>query len=255
MNTATVAVLRRLGLALAIGGIAAGGAFTAASAQVGATGADDGAAAQSAPAAGAPDMPPPDGAPPQGGGDGRHRGFGGAHGGPGFGPGGPRGWHHGGPMGRHRGFGHDRGMMMDRGFLAALRELKLTPVQREQMRTIMFNAREAVRMERANAQQSGAAEHRREDFAVLSNPGDPNYARAVQQLKSRLSDRVQQAITRASETEQKLYNVLTAEQKAQLPKALSDLQARHEQRMQAMRMHRQRWDSGAGENAPTPAPQ
>ena len=143
---------------------------------------------------------------------------------------------------------------MDRGFFAALRELDLTPVQREQMRTIVFNAREAVRMERANEQQSGAAERRRDDFAALSNPGDPNYAQALQQLKSRAAERVQQAITRASETEQKLYGVLTTEQKAQLPKVLSEQRARHEQPMQDLRRH-QGAAPGATPSAPPPPAQ
>ncbi len=147
-------------------------------------------------------------------------------------------------------------MMMGRGFFGALRQLKLTPVQREQMRSIVFNAREAVRMERANEAQSGAAQRRRDDLAVLSNPGDPNYAHAVQQLKSRAAERVQQAITRATDTEQKLYNVMTAEQKAQLPKVLSDQRARHEQRMQEMRRRHQGGAAGPGApEAPPPPPQ
>lgn len=151
-------------------------------------------------------------------------------------------------------------MMMDRGFFAALRQLNLTPVQREQMRTIVFDAREAVRMERANAQQSGAAQRERDDFAVLSNPGDPNYGRAVEQLKSRAAERVQKAIQRASDTEQKLYNLLTAEQKAQLPKVLADLKARHEQRLQEMRQHlqtmrmRHRHGGPAGDGEPNAPP-
>lgn len=248
MNTGKRAAVRRLGLALLIGGIAAGGAVAMAEAQVSPGGADEAPAAQGMPAPNA-DMGGPQG-------PGRdHRGgpeqrFGMEHGGPEFGPGMQQRWHHRGPWGR-RGFGGpERGMMMDRGFFAALRQLHLTPVQREQMRTILFNAREAVRMERANAQQSGAARRRQDDFAVLSNPGDPNYARALQQLKSRAVERVQQAITRASETEQKLYNVLTAEQKAQLPKVLSDLKARHEQHMQAMRRRRE----GAAPGGAPPAP-
>jgi len=133
-------------------------------------------------------------------------------------------------------------MMLDRGLMAAFRQLNLTPVQREQVRSIVFNARESVRMRAAQAQQSGAMQQRLDDFAVLANPGDPGYARSVQQLKTRATERVQQSIQLATDTEQKLYNVLTAEQKAQLPKVLTDMKSRIEQRMNALRARRQ----GAG---------
>ena len=197
MNSRTIAApLRRLGLALLIGGIAVGGAVAAADQAAPPAATDEATQARSAPG---------------------------------------HGWHQGGHMGRRRAPGRHEGEM-NRGFLAALRQLNLTPVQREQMRTIMFNASEAARMERANAEQSGEAQRRRDDFTALSNPGDPNYEQAVQQLKSRAAERVQQAIQRTSETDQKLYNVLTAEQKAQLPKVLSDMKARREQHMQTMRM-------------------
>jgi Spy/CpxP family protein refolding chaperone len=110
-------------------------------------------------------------------------------------------------------------------------------------------------MERANEQQSGATERRRDDFAALSNPGDPNYAQALQQLKSRAAERVQQAITRASETEQKLYGVLTTEQKAQLPKVLSEQRARHEQRLQQLRRRHEGAAPDASPSAPPPPAQ
>src|SRR5689334_9934048 len=137
MNSRTMAApLRRFGLALVISAVAAGGAFAAAGNPSTPGSTDEAPAAQEAPA---------------------------------------HGWHHGDRMWRRRGFeGREHGRI-DRGFFAAVRQLNITPVQREQMRTILFNAREAVRMERANAQQSGAAQRQRDDFAVLSNPGDPNY--------------------------------------------------------------------------------
>jgi Spy/CpxP family protein refolding chaperone len=253
MNTGTRAALRRLGLALAVGGIAAGGALAAADLPDSVSGADDADAVQGMPPGGDSDT----GGGHDPGGYGEHGGFGRDHGGPGPGFGADRadGWHHGAGMGR-RGFDRsDRSPLMDRGFFAALRQLELTPVQREQMRTIVFNAREAVRMERANEQQSGAAERRRDDLAALSNPGDPNYAQALQQLKSRAAERVQQAIARASETEQKLYGVLTTEQKAQLPKVLSEQRARHEQRTQDLRRRHEGAAPGASPNAPPPPAQ
>jgi Spy/CpxP family protein refolding chaperone len=225
MNSTPVAALRRLGLALAAGGIVAGGAWAASEAPADASGSEPAAAAPMPPATDEADLSAGHGPGPDHGAYGEHE-----HGMP--------GWHHGAGMWRHGGMGGpDPGMMMEHGFFAALRQLDLTPVQHEQMRTIVFNAREAVRMERAKEQQSGAAERRRDDFAVLANPGDPNYARALEQLKTHAAERVQQAIARASETEQKLYNVLTAEQKARLPQVLSEQRARHEEGMGEMHRH------------------
>ena len=249
MNTGTVTALRRFGLALAIGALATGSAFAASEAPDGAPAPDEAAAAitaQDEPPAGAPDMGAAHGPGDQGDASHDRRDFG---------PGGSGRWHHGeGRWGRQGFDGYERGMFMDRGFFAALRQLNVTPVQREQMRTIVFNAREARRMQRAHAEQSGAAQRQRDDLAALSNPGDPNYAHAVQQLKDLAAERVQQAIASASETQQKLYDVLTAEQKSQLPKVLADLKARHEQRMQAMRMHRDGREAAPG-TPPSPPPQ
>jgi len=252
MNSRTRAALRRLGLALAVGGMAAGGALATADLPASVSSVDDATAVQGVPSGGDSDTSA--GGPDQGGYR-EHRDFGRDHGpGPGFGAGRADGWHHGAGMGRGRGFDRSgRSPLMDRGFFAALRQLDLTPVQREQMRSIVFNAREAVRMERANEQQSGAAKRRRDDFAALSNPGDPNYAQALQQLKSRAAERVQQAIARASETEQKLYAVLTTEQKAQLPKVLSEQRARHEQRMQELRRRHEGAAPDTSPSAPPPA--
>ena len=252
MNSGTRAALRRLGLALAVSGIAAGGALAAAELPDSASGVDDAAAVQGTPSGADSDTAGGHDQGGYGGHGGFNRGYGGP--GPGLGAGRADDWHHGAGMGWRRGFERShRSPLLDRGFFAALRQLDLTPVQREQMRTIVFNAREAVRMERANEQQSGAAKRRRDDFAALSNPGDPNYAQALQQLKSRAAERVQQAITRASETEQKLYNVLTAEQKAKLPQVLSDQRAHREQRLQEMKRRYQEAAPGDSPGAP-PAP-
>src|SRR5262249_40916843 len=154
----------------------------------------------------------------------------------GFGPGGAYlGWlgRRGDLMGPGGGFGMmggalgmGRGMVLERGLMAAFRQLDLTPVQREQVRTILFNAREGERMTAATEQQAGAGQQALDNFTVLANPGDPNYARAVQQLKTRATQRVQDSIQLATDTEQKLYNVLTADQKAQLPKVLDDIKSR-----------------------------
>ena len=144
------------------------------------------------------------------------------------------------------------GMMLDRGLIASFRQLNLTPVQREQVRTILFNAQESVRMQMATAQQSGAAQQARENLAALQNPGDPNYAKALQQYKARAAERLQQSIQLGSDTQQKLYNVLTAEQKAQLPKVLADLEAQRAQRAARANGPQRR---GEGQRPSPPPPQ
>jgi Spy/CpxP family protein refolding chaperone len=143
-------------------------------------------------------------------------------------------------------------MRMDRGLMAALRQLNLTPVQREQVRTIEFNAAESVRMKAATErqQQSAAGQQALDNFTVLANPGDPNYARAVQQLRTRATQRVQDSVQLAMDTEQKIYNVLTADQKAQLPKVLADTKTRMQQRINDVRARRQRGQGGTGGSPP-----
>ena len=150
-----------------------------------------------------------------------------------------------GMMGGAMGMG--RGMTLNRGLLAAFRQLDLTPVQREQVRTILFNANEGERMKAATERQAGGAQQALDNFATLANPGDPNYARAVQQLKTRATQRLQDSIQLATDTGQKLYNVLTADQKAQLPKVLDDIKTRAQQSMNDLRTRRQ---GGASPPAP-----
>jgi Spy/CpxP family protein refolding chaperone len=248
MSTALVGALKRLGMVVAISGIAAG-----------ALAADDNAA-QSAPQdtataqqGAAPQQTRP--GPPRGP---MGRRDGGGRFGPQWHPGGPG---RGGPGGRgafaRMGRGSMPGLRMNMGLLLALHQLDLTPVQREQARVVVFNAQESVRMRMAQERQSGAAEQDRNNLSVLSNPGDPNYARALQQLRTRETQRVQQAIQLGSDTEQKLYDVLTSAQKAQLPKVLADMQARRQQRV-AMRTQRERRDRQAspapGQSPAQPAP-
>ena len=141
--------------------------------------------------------------------------------------------------------GAGRGMMLERGMLAAFRQLDLTPVQREQVRTILFNASESVRMKAATERQAGGAQQALDNLAVLANPGDPNYARAVQQLKTRATQRVQDSIQLAADTSQKLYNVLTADQKAKLPQVLADMKSKFEARRAAWQQQHGAASTGA----------
>jgi Spy/CpxP family protein refolding chaperone len=61
---------------------------------------------------------------------------------------------------------------------------------------------------------------------ALANPGDPNYAAAVQAAKKRAADRIQ----RDSDLKLQLYNVLTPDQKTQWSKLVANWKARMAQR-------------------------
>src|SRR5580698_4280160 len=79
-------------------------------------------------------------------------------------------WHH-----------HGHGMMAGGGLLRAVHQLNLTPAQQQSVHTILAAARSQFEAER----KAGGGP----DFTVLSNPGDPNYASAKQDLQSRLANR------------------------------------------------------------------
>jgi Spy/CpxP family protein refolding chaperone len=114
-------------------------------------------------------------------------------------------WHHG-----HR-------MMLGGGLLHAFRQLNLTPAQQQSVHTILTAAHSQSQAERAAGGKP--------DFTVLSNPGDPNYATALQDLQTRMASRLQAQ----SQTELALYNVLTKQQQAQLPTILASMKARMSQ--------------------------
>jgi Spy/CpxP family protein refolding chaperone len=118
-------------------------------------------------------------------------------------PAGARHWHHRG-----------QGMMLGGGLVHALHQLNLTPAQQQSVHTILAAAHSQFAAER----KAGG----RPDFAVLSNPGDPNYTAALQDLQTRLAARIQEQ----SQTEQALYKVLTTEQQQQLPQILAAMKAR-----------------------------
>jgi len=125
-------------------------------------------------------------------------------------PGGPgRGdghhWHHGG------------GMMLTGGLLRAFHQLDLTPAQQQTVHTILAAARAQAQAERKAAGKP--------DFTVLSNPGDPNYAAALQALQAQMTSRLQEQ----SQTEQALYKVLNSTQQAQLVTVLASMKSRMSQ--------------------------
>jgi len=118
-------------------------------------------------------------------------------------------WHH-----------HQGGLLLGMT-LRATRQLNLTADQQASIKTILSTARAQAKAARA----AGPAI----DMAVLGNPGDPNYATALQSAKMAASNRIQTE----SEIQSQIYNVLTAEQKTQLPTVLASMKERAAQRRAA----------------------
>ena len=100
-------------------------------------------------------------------------------------------------------------------------QLALNSQQQQQIKSLLMQAR--------SARQSAAAQA--PDLTVLGNPGDPNYASAVQGLKSRSDQRLDEQSTLA----QSIYNVLTPDQQKALPGVLSNMKAKAEARRAAWR--------------------
>jgi Spy/CpxP family protein refolding chaperone len=117
------------------------------------------------------------------------------------------GWH------RHRG-----GFLLG-ATLRATKQLNLTADQQASIKQILTTARAQAKAARASGQAPV-------DVIVLGNPGDPNYAAALQSAKTLAANRIQSE----SEIQGQIYNVLTAQQKAQLPTILASIKAEAAQR-------------------------
>lgn len=102
--------------------------------------------------------------------------------------------------------------------MRAARQLNLTDAQKQAIRDLLKNAR----------QQRSDQDY---DITVLGDPGNSNYAAAIESAKTQAAQRVQ----KASELQQQIYNLLTPEQKSQLPTVLADMKAD----MEARRAERQ----------------
>src|SRR6266702_7116806 len=122
------------------------------------------------------------------------------------------------PGGRHWHLRH--GGMLVGVMLRATRQLNLTQEQQAAIKGILSNAR---------AQHQAAAGTGRPDLMTLANPGDPNYAAALQNAKTAAANRFQSEV----ELQGQIYNVLTADQKAKLPQVLADMKSKAEQRRAA----------------------
>jgi Spy/CpxP family protein refolding chaperone len=117
------------------------------------------------------------------------------------------------PAAGHKWHGHHGGFMLGMT-LRATKQLNLTADQQASIKTILSTAR-------AQAKAAHAAGGAQVDMTVLGNPADPNYATALQTAKSAASTRIQNE----SELQSQIFNVLTAQQKAQLPTVLASLKA------------------------------
>lgn len=117
---------------------------------------------------------------------------------------------------------HHRGGMLLGLTLRATKQLNLTADQQASIKQILSTAR-------AQAKAAHAAGSSTVDMAVIGNPGDANYATALQSAKTAAANRLQTE----SELQGQIYNVLTAQQKAQLPTVLASIKAQAAQRRAA----------------------
>ncbi|HEY0341956.1 MAG TPA: Spy/CpxP family protein refolding chaperone [Steroidobacteraceae bacterium] len=137
--------------------------------------------------------------------------------------------------GGHKWHRHHGGGMLVGITLRATKQLNLTADQQASIKTILTTAH-------AQAKAAHAAGQAPVDMAVLGNPGDANYATALQSAKSLASTRIQNE----SELQSQIYNVLTPAQKAQLPTVLAAIKAQAQQRRAAWEQKHATGTTGAG---------
>jgi Spy/CpxP family protein refolding chaperone len=138
------------------------------------------------------------------------------------------------PGGKH--WHHRHGGMLVGVMLRATHQLNLTTEQQATIKGILSAAR---------AQHESAAGTASLDVMTLANPGDPNYATALQNAKTAAATRLQNQV----ELQSQIYNVLTADQKAKLPQVLADMKTRAEQRRAAwQQQHAAATTGAAGSN-------
>jgi Spy/CpxP family protein refolding chaperone len=139
------------------------------------------------------------------------------------------------PATGHKWHGHHHGGFMLGMTLRATKQLNLTADQQASIKTILSTAR-------AQAKAAHAAGTSTVDMTVLANPGDANYATALQTAKTASATRLQNE----SEIQGQIYNVLTAQQKAQLPAVLASMKAQAEARRAAWEQKHAASTTGAG---------
>jgi len=124
------------------------------------------------------------------------------------------------PGGGHWHHHFHRGGMLVGVMLRATHQLNLTTDQQTAIKGILSAAR---------TQHQAAAGSAGIDLMTLANPGDPNYATALQNAKTAAANRLQSQV----ELQSQIYNVLTADQKAKLPQVLADMKSKAEARRAA----------------------
>ena len=139
------------------------------------------------------------------------------------------------PATGHKWHGHHHGGFLLGMTLRATKQLNLTADQQASIKTILSTAR-------AQAKAAHAAGSSSIDPAVLGNPGDANYATALQTAKTASATRLQNE----SEIQGQIYNVLTAQQKAQLPTVLASMKAQAAARRAAWEQKHAASTTGAG---------
>jgi Spy/CpxP family protein refolding chaperone len=137
------------------------------------------------------------------------------------------------PDGKH--WHHRHGGMLVGVMLRATHQLNLTSEQQATIKGILSTAR---------AQHEAAAGTASFDVIALANPGDPNYATALQNAKTAAATRLQNQV----ELQSQIYNVLTADQKAKLPQVLADMKSKAEQRRAAWLQQHGSQTGAAGSN-------
>jgi Spy/CpxP family protein refolding chaperone len=120
------------------------------------------------------------------------------------------------PGGRH--WHRHHGGMLVGVMLRAAHQLNLTADQQASIKSILSSARAQGRADAAEV-----------DVFTLANPGDPNYATALQNARTAAASRFQKEV----DLQGQIYNVLTADQKAKLPQVLADMKSKAEQRRSA----------------------
>jgi Spy/CpxP family protein refolding chaperone len=139
------------------------------------------------------------------------------------------------PATGHKWHGHHHGGFLLGMTLRATKQLNLTADQQASIKTILSTAR-------AQAKAAHAAGTSTVDMTVLANPGDANYATALQTAKTASATRLQNE----SEIQGQIYNVLTAQQKAQLPTVLASMKAQAAARRAAWEQKHAASTTGAG---------
>jgi Spy/CpxP family protein refolding chaperone len=135
------------------------------------------------------------------------------------------------PGGKHWHHGHS---LLVGSLLRATRQLGLSPDQQQQIKGLLASAR-------AQHQQAGGTAA--VDMTVLANPGDPNYATAVQNAKTMAAARIQSE----SELEGNIYALLTQAQKDKLPQVLAEMKSKFQQRRAAWLQQHAAGANGAAE--------